>query len=287
MKTLTDNPQEALEAIYKLHVKLYHLLPEFFEKESGIEHMIPASRREKIRQEALRELEGIIEEEKKMEEQTRGKPVATFEDEALAREFASMKGGQVVKTPEGKYAVVLEREQRQSAPAQRKHWIEEVLGIPADQIKKHPETGYEYVEKDGKIIVLPHDDPRKLGLKGPDEPRSKLQNEVVGIIEYKERPIEQMRETAKIFITLENEIRSGEIRDFEDFARRVQELKKEYAAKGLHYLMHILDRMESYVVNWKPLEKDVRVEHLASEFRYPAIMLNNAARISRRCHEAP
>ena len=35
VKTLADNPQEALEAIYKLHVKLYHLLPEFFEKESG------------------------------------------------------------------------------------------------------------------------------------------------------------------------------------------------------------------------------------------------------------
>ncbi len=39
VKTLADNPQEALEAIYKLHVKLYHLLPEFFEKESGIEQI--------------------------------------------------------------------------------------------------------------------------------------------------------------------------------------------------------------------------------------------------------
>ncbi len=198
-----------------------------------------------------------------------------------------MKGGQVVKTPEGKYAVVIGGEQRPSAPAQKRHWVEEVLGIPADQIKKHPETGYEYVEKDGKIIVLSHDDPRKLGLKGPDKPSSKLQNEVVGIIEYKERPIEQMRETAKIFAILENEIRSGKIRDFEDFARRVRELKKEYAAKGLRYPMHILDRMESYVVNWKPLEEDVRVEHLASEFRYPAMMLHDAAKIAEDAMKHP
>ena len=280
VKTLADNPQEALEAIYKLHVKLYHLLPEFFERESGIEHMIPASRREQIRQEALRELEGIIKEEKKIEEQMRGKPIATFEDEALAREFASMKGGQVVKTPEGKYAVVFGGGQRPSAPAQKRHWVEEVLGIPADQIKKHPETGYEYVEKDGKIIVLPHDDPRKLGLKGPDHPAGNLESGVIpDIIRFSRKPAEELRAYGQVFKEIVDGIHSGRIRNMDDIQELALKHANEASRKGYKYAADLAKVLASVFDKRMRIRfpQDFTMQHLAAEYSFGAIALYDAA----------
>ncbi len=152
MKTLADNPQEALEAIYKLHVKLYHLLPKFFEKESGIEHMIPASRREQIRQEALRELDGILEKEKKMEEKITGKLVATFEDRALAEEYASLKGGRVIQTSEGKYAVVIEEidNAKPVATFEDEALAREFASLKSGRVIKTPEGRYAVVIE-GKV----------------------------------------------------------------------------------------------------------------------------------------
>lgn len=237
VKTLADNPQEALEAIYKLHVKLYHLLPEFFERESGIEHMIPASRREQIRQEALRELEGIIEE----------------------------KG-------------ILEQQARQSA--QKRHWVEEVLGIPADQIKKHPETGYEYVEKDGKIIVLPHDDPRKLGLKGPDHPAGNLESGVIpDIIRFSRKPAEELRAYGQVFKEIVDGIHSGRIRNMDDIQELALKHANEASRKGYKYAADLAKVLASVFDKRMRIRfpQDFTMQHLAAEYSFGAIALYDAA----------
>jgi len=54
---------EDLKTLHKLHVKLYHVLPGFFEKKSGVEHLlrmkgVPEDEIRKIEEEALAELQG-------------------------------------------------------------------------------------------------------------------------------------------------------------------------------------------------------------------------------------
>jgi len=96
--------EELFENLYKLHVQFARTIPEFFEDDSEIKYVVPRDKIEKWRKEAIRELEGLEEEKK---QQAAGRTVATFEERALAEEFASLKGGRVVQTPEGKYAVIL------------------------------------------------------------------------------------------------------------------------------------------------------------------------------------
>ncbi|WP_457752129.1 hypothetical protein, partial [Thermococcus sp.] len=55
---------EDLKALHKLHVKLYHALPGFFEKKSGVEHLlkikgVPEEEIKKMEEEALAELRGM------------------------------------------------------------------------------------------------------------------------------------------------------------------------------------------------------------------------------------
>jgi len=172
--------------------------------------------------------------------QVTGRIVAIFEERTFAEEFASLKGGKVIQTSEGKYAVVLEdraKQQmsgKQSAPKPseglkgrntaekethtpakpKRHWVEEVLGVPKGLIKRHPETGYEYVEKGGKIIVLPTKDPRELGMKGPDPAKSAIFKIVLpSIVAHSKKPAEEIRELAKIYQELEEEIRENKIRE--------------------------------------------------------------------------
>ena len=113
--------------------------------------MIPASRREQIRQEALRELEGIIE-EKKMEEKITGKLVATFEDRALAEEYASLKGGRVIQTSEGKYAVVIEEidNAKPVATFEDEALAREFASLKSGRVIKTPEGRYAVVIE-GKV----------------------------------------------------------------------------------------------------------------------------------------
>ncbi|WP_099210926.1 hypothetical protein [Thermococcus henrietii] len=236
--------------------------------------------------------------------QVTGRIVAIFEERTFAEEFASLKGGKVIQTPEGKYAVVLEdraKQQmsgKQSAPKPseglkggdtaekethtpakpKRHWVEEVLGVPKGLIKRHPETGYEYVEKDGKIIVLPTKDPRELGMKGPDPAKSAIFKIVLpSIVAHSKKPAEEILELAKIYKELEEEIRAGKIKSENEVKEQTKKKIKELEQKGYTTASVQAGFLTQSV--WSGLEKSIEMEHVAGEYRYIALVLYDAAKL--------
>ena len=252
-------------------------------------------------------------------------PVATFDDRTLAEEFASLKGGKVIRTPEGRYAVVIEgkvehlsqekpvdrpssrpsklktraetsykpshgggnvqasKERHETVkkeppvrqPAQKRHWVEEVLGIPADQIKKHSKTGYEYVEKDGKIIVLPRDDPRRLGLNRPDPFGDKLEGTFIPYtIMYSKDPVREIRALAQAYKEVVDEVMSGRIKSIAEIERYGRMKGREFREKGYKRAKEFAKGFGKPHVS---RQKEVQLAHLAEEYRCAALMLYDAA----------
>jgi len=269
---------------------------------------------------------GVVFEEK--EEQHTGRPVATFDDQALAEEFARLKGGKVVQTPEGKYAVVIEKgrgrndgrpsptqprayykpetvdrreeattsegektreavigESPEKRATQRRHWVEELLGVPADRIRKHPETGYKYVEKDGKIIVLPGDDPRKLELKGPDPPTNGLEQTFVPYtIMYSRDPVGEIRALAQVYKEIVDGVQKGTIKSFADMMGYGKEKRREFGEKGYKRAKQIVKNIGKVDKSWP---ETIRLEHVAEEYRYLAVMLYDAAKLAEDALKHP
>ncbi|WP_461864661.1 hypothetical protein [Thermococcus sp.] len=407
---------EELETIYKVHKRFLDMFPHLFEeKKTPFEELIPEERRKELDEiielenklaegviqkkllaeyilperkerrlvqlkkehylDALRKL-GLIAGEKKMQQMT-GKPVAAFEDRALAEEYASLKGGKVVQTPDGKYAVVVEEvnagkpvaifddrvlaedfaslkggkviqtpegryavvieERAEHPPAherpvgrassrpskpktraetpsrpshdrndvqtpkekretvkrdgqlnsrhKKRHWVEEVLGIPADQIKRHPGTGYEYVEKDRKIVVLPHDDPRKLGLKGPDSLGDKLEQTFIPYtIMYSRDPLGEIRALARAYKEVVDGVMSGRIKSIVEIERYGRMKGREFKEKGYKRAKEFAKGIGK---SGMPSQKDVQLDRLVEEYRCAALMLHDVAELTEEILKHP
>jgi len=127
------NPED-LKALHKLHVKLYHTLPGFFEKKSGVEHLlrmkgVPEEEIRRIEEEALAELQG-----KKLGEQSGARKI-TGEYKGIPLE----EGDRVEKYPGTNIKVIRKADGRIIVPPHKS--VKEIPHLAGpDRQKWLPET---------------------------------------------------------------------------------------------------------------------------------------------------
>ena len=260
-KILVDDPdplgfveryatKDIIRDIYRMHVAIHHQLPRIFEKESGLDYLIPEDERKKIREEVIKAVEeGKLPEPEKKEEA----PKPSIE-------------GVPVKNP-NEYA-----------------WVKDVLGVDPKEVKVHPDSGIPFVIKNGKVIVLPPRDPRKMAVDTLDV--NKLNNPLLvyhitsEIVEKSKTPEEAekaLEDLHRVYRELRLMAERGE--SLENIYKRARELMKEYGED--HPVSKVVLRHIGTEEYKKAFPPDYRPENFAAEYRVVDLLMHEAKDVAK------